>query len=318
MTIKANTQTEIDLTTDAMYHEYTSAVNPHLPSVPALLYSSQLHKEGNTRIIPFDLSEQLHCDSPATGPNVSASYLRICKGESLDTHVIASAQLFCVIRGEGSSQTEFGTIPWSEGDAFVLPAGERSVKHTAHKDSAIYFVNDAPLLHYLGVKPIRPLFNATLYPSSRILSELERVDSEPSAHNRNRDAIILGNSKVKEIKSASPTLWSAFVLVRPGEIQRPHKHNSIAVDIVIKAAPNCYTLLGSAVDEKGNIINPTRVDWESGAAFVTPPGLWHGHYNESSESCMVMAAQEAGFYEHMRTLDIRFTKAVAGSREYKD
>jgi gentisate 1,2-dioxygenase len=305
------------LTADALYYEYTSAVNPQLTPVPILLYPSKLHKEGKTRIIPLDLSQQLHCDSPATGPNVSANYLRICKGESLDTKVNASAQLFYVIRGEGSSDTEFGTIAWSEGDTFVLPAAERPVKHTARTDTAIYFINDSPLLHYLGVKPITPQFNATLYTHEQILSELERVDKEPGAHNRNRDAVILGNKKINQIKSATHTLWSTFVLVRPGEIQPPHRHNSIAVDIVIKAAPNCYTLLGSAVDEKGNIKNPTRVDWESGAAFVTPPELWHGHYNESGETCMVMAAQEAGFYEHMRTLDIRFTKGVTG-REYKE
>lgn len=317
MTAKTTTKKETDLTADALYYEYTSAVNPQLSPVPILLYSSQLHKEGKTRVIPFDLSQQINCDSPATGPNVSASYLRICKGESLDTQVNASAQLFYVIRGEGGTETEDSTISWGEGDAFVLPATEHPVKHAAHTDSAIYFVNDSPLLHYLGAKPVMPQFNSTLYPRKQIMAELERVDKDPGAHNRNRDAIILGNRTINQIKSATHSLWSAFVLVRPGEIQRPHKHNSIAVDIVIKAAPNCYTLLGSAIDEQGNIINPTRVDWESGAAFVTPPGLWHGHYNESNETCIVMAAQDAGFHEHMRTLDIRFTKALTG-REYKE
>lgn len=54
-----------------------------------------------------------------------------------------------------------------------------------------------------------------------------------------------------------------------------------------------------------------------GQRSFTPAELWHGHYNDSNETCMMMAAQEAGFYEHMRTLDIRFTKAATG-REYKD
>jgi gentisate 1,2-dioxygenase len=312
MTAKATTKGETNLSADALYYEYTSAVNPQMSPVPILLYPSKLHKEGKTRIIPLDLSQQIHCDSPSTGPNVSANYLRICKGDSLDTQVNASAQLFYVIRGEGNTQTKDSTISWSEGDTFVLPATEHPVKHSASTDTAIYFVNDSPLLHYLGAKPIKPQFNPTLYPCKQIMSELERVDNDPSAHDRNRDAVILGNKMIDQIKSATHTLWSTFVLVRPGAIQRPHKHNSIAVDIVVKAAPNCYTLLGSAVDEMGNIINPTRVDWESGAAFVTPPGLWHGHYNESNETCIVMAAQDAGFHEHMRTLDIRFTKAATG------
>jgi gentisate 1,2-dioxygenase len=111
--------------------------------------------------------------------------------------------------------------------------------------------------------------------------------------------------------------WAAIVLMNPGEVQRPHRHNSIAVDIVISAEPGSYTLLGKAVDDEGNIINPHRVDWESQAAFVTPPHLWHGHYNESGKPAMVMAVQDAGFYEHMRTLNIQFTGLKTTGREYK-
>jgi hypothetical protein len=37
----------------------------------------------------------------------------------------------------------------------------------------------------------------------------------------------------------------------------------------------------AGLDERGNIVNPTWVDWEAGGAFVTPPGLWHAHFNES-------------------------------------
>lgn len=317
MTTKILTQEQAEFTDDALYYEYTASVNPQLPAVPALAYPSKLHKEGATRVIPFDLSQQLLCDSPATGPTVSANYLRICKSESLKTHVEATAQLFYVIRGEGNSETEHGIISWAEGDAFVLPAGQQPVVHSANADSAIYFVNDAPLLQYLGAKPASPRFKATLYPRQRIMDELAQVDRQPGAHDRNRDAIILGNKMVKQIKSATHTLWSTFVMVHAGEIQRPHRHNSIAIDIVVKAAPGCYTLLGGTIDENGNIINPTRIDWESGAAFVTPPGLWHGHYNEGSETCIVMAAQDAGFYEYMRTLDIRFSQGLTG-REYKD
>lgn len=241
--------------------------------------------------------------------------MRICQGESLPTEAVASAQLFYVISGAGRSETPYGAIPWSEGDCFVLSLADK-VLHVAHEDSALYFINDAPLLTYLGAKPATARFQPTLYTRDRIVEELERVDKEPGAHSRNRDAVILGNRQISLIKSAMHTLWSAFVLVRPGEVQRPHRHNSIAVDIVIKAAPGCYTLLGSELDDNGDILNPQRVDWESATAFVTSPGLWHGHYNESGESAMVMAAQEAGFYEYMRTLDIRFTQAPTG-REYK-
>lgn len=30
-------------------------------------------------------------------------------------------------------------------------------------------------------------------------------------------------------------------------------------------------MLGTWLDEHGNIVDPTRVDWQAGGAFVTPP-----------------------------------------------
>jgi hypothetical protein len=65
-------------------------------------------------------------------------------------------------------------------------------------------------------------------------------------------------------------------------------------------------LMGPEIDEEGNIVNALRVDWSTGGAFVTPPGWWHSHHNESSEDAWVLPIQDAGLYTHQRTLDIRF------------
>ncbi len=306
----------VDLAEDALYHEYTSAVSPHLPPVPIVLYKSKLHRAGPTRIIPLDLSSELGCAGPATGPTVSASYLRICANESLTSSSLASSQLYYVIRGKGRSASEYGVIEWRQGDVFVLPESG-PVKHTADDDTALYHVNDEPLVTYLGSRPATPRFEPVLYPGDRAMSELKKVSEEPGAGTRNRNAIILGNRSMRQIKSATPTLWAAIVLMNPGEVQRPHRHNSIAVDIIISAEPGSYSLLGSAVDDEGNILNPHRVDWEPQAAFVTPPHLWHGHYNDSGKPAMVMAVQDAGFYEHLRTLNIQFTGLNPTGREYK-
>jgi len=49
------------------------------------------------------------------------------------------------------------------------------------------------------------------------------------------------------------------------------------------------------------------VDWEAGGAFVTPPGMWHAHYNDSGAPAHLIPVQDAGLQTYLRSLDIRFT-----------
>ena len=56
-----------------------------------------------------------------------------------------------------------------------------------------------------------------------------------------------------------------------GAVQRPHRHQSIALDFVVACQPGCYTLIGNELDENGMIRNGHQEDCEAGTAFVTPP-----------------------------------------------
>lgn len=53
------------------------------------------------------------------------------------------------------------------------------------------------------------------------------------------------------------------------------------MDLIIDCKPGCHTLVGKELDDRGRIVDPERVDWKPASAFVTPPGFWHAHYNES-------------------------------------
>ena len=44
-------------------------------------------------------------------------------------------------------------------------------------------------------------------------------------------------------------------------------------------------------------------------AFVTPPGLWHAHFNQSGAPAHLIPIQDAGLHTYLRTLDIRFFHA---------
>src|SRR5271166_1756498 len=75
-------ETTIDRWTKAaQYFEYSKAANPvgHQTSkVPYADFPGRLHEEGPTRIVPFDLSDQLRCrarpPAPCCAPTSSASW----------------------------------------------------------------------------------------------------------------------------------------------------------------------------------------------------------------------------------------------------
>ena len=104
----------------------------------------------------------------------------------------------------------------------------------------------------------------------------------------------------------TPTLWSLYNLLPKRSWQKPHRHNSVALDLCVSAKEGVYTLIGDALDAEGRIIDPIRADWKPGAVFTTPPGLWHSHHNESDEDALVLPVQDAGLHTWLRTLDIRF------------
>lgn len=294
---------------DVRIYEYTSAANPFLSPVPVLAHPASLHESGPTRIIPFDLSSRLNVPYPATSPNLMASFMRIVAKEELETTACATSQAFYIIRGSGVSTIGDDLISWGKGDLFVVPANEHKIVHKANEETAIYWVTDEPLLQYLGVKPSVCKFEITHFKHERMLAEVERIKHQPGAEHRNRMGILLGNKITEDgTKTLTHTLWSLLNVLPAHDAQRPHRHNSVALDLCV-AAPSegVYTLMGPELDAEGWVKNPIRCDWKIGAVFVTPPGWWHSHHNETGEPAWVLPMQDAGLYTHQRTLDIRFS-----------
>ncbi len=294
-----------DWEADARFYEYTAAANPRLGAMPIAFLPAALHQQGETRIIPFDLSRELGIPYPATSPGLLASFLRVCTGETLPTQASATSQLFYVIRGSGKSSTSFGAIDWSQGDLFVVPMNAE-LDHTARSDAALYWVSDEPLVSYLGVQPGVPRFRPTLFRRERLLAELAQVRAQPGAVERNRMGILLGNAATPQTLTLTHTLWSLLNVLPAGAMQKPHRHNSVALDLCIEAAPGTYTLIGESIDDHGRIVDAQRAEWSPGAAFTTPPGWWHSHHNESAQDALVLPVQDAGLHTQLRTLDIRF------------
>ena len=292
----------------ALSWEYHKAANPRLAKIPIHSFPASLHEEGETRIIPLDLSAQLGISYRAITPNLLANYIRINSNESIHAIANASSEIFFVMRGAGRTETEYGVSEWKQGDSFTLPMNS-GVTHYADEDAALYWVHDAPMLAYLGVKPTTPRFEPAFYAKEYLDSEIARIRDEGIRRNLNRNGVILGNPASEKTRTATHTMWSLYNFVPPHSAQKPHRHNSIALDLAVAAKENTYTLIGKSLDGEGNIINPVKVMWQPNSVFVTPPGLWHSHHNESDTDAYVFPVQDAGVQIYMRTLDIQFAKS---------
>ena len=302
---------EIKWTSKATINEYGSAANPKMEPIPVLEHHPTLHENGDTRVINFEANKELNIDYKCTSPNLMASFVRICINDAIETNANATSQAFYVIRGTGVTTSEHGEISWNTGDLFVVPVTKGSIKHTcisADKfgGAALYWVHDEPLMEYLGVTPTSAKFEPTLFKRDRMISEVEDIKHSDVNGERNRLGVLLGNKACEQTKTLTHVLWSLLNSIPPNNVQRPHRHNSVALDLAVSAKPNVYTLMGKELDTSGNIINPIRCNWTPGGVFITPPGWWHSHHNESDEVAWVLPMQDAGLYTHQRTLDIRF------------
>lgn len=301
----------------ARFHDYRVASNPMaeggVPPVPGVRFPASLHQEGPTRIVPLDNSLALGCPGPATTPSLAASFLHVHAGDALATDANATSQLCYVIRGEGVSRVadaSAATIAWSAGDLFTLPAGSPAT-HLASEEAAIYWVHDEPLLRHLGVTATQPRFAPTLYHRAAIREALEAVMNDPESRKANRLSVLLGNHLFPREMTITHVLWAMFGILPVGVIQPPHRHQSVAVDFVVDAQPGCYTMVGSKLARDGSIADGERFDWEPHSVFVTPPGLWHSHHNESGQPAHILPIQDAGLHTYLRTLSILFSRHTA-------
>ncbi|WP_394794300.1 cupin [Armatimonas sp.] len=297
------------LTENGLYYEYTKAADPigsgAISKIPYADFPSALHESGPTQLIPLDVSEKLGCEGPATSPALCANFVHILPGESLTVSFNATSQLYYVVRGRGRTEFEGLEIPWKTGDFVVLPTGKET-RHVAELDSAFYLVHDEPLLRYLGAKADTPRFKPTLYTSEDSLEALDRAKNEAGAVNRSRISVLLVNKELNQTLTVTHTLWAMLGVLPINAVQLPHRHESVALDLILDCDPGCYTLVGTKINDKGEILDPVKVDWKPYSSFITPSGYWHAHFNESGREAHLIPMQDAGLQTYLRTLGIKF------------
>ena len=319
-------------------YEYESNVNPTLKNVPIITKNVE---DCSTGINFIDNGPVYNVDYKATSPNLLASFIvldenkgdngphvlrfnRSHVSETYEKEINASSHLFYVLHGKSrfvwreeyhAIGEEYGEVYIDikdtdfiveSGEIFICPAFTKLQIYNMLVDEKtdIYYVNDSPLLNYLGAEAERQLFMPCVYNKNFIQENLQAL-SDP---NKNRKGILLSNVDTEKIgvNTITPTLWALYNELPPNIIQKPHKHNSVALDlcIVCTDSENVYTLVGDELDENGNIVNPIKVNWKQGEMFITPPGLWHSHNNVGKTYAYILPIQDAGLLLYQRILGI--------------
>lgn len=299
-------------------YEYEKNVNPHLAHVP--FYEKDVN-DCEYGIDMIDFSTIFNVQHKSTTPNLLASFITLEFDDVLDLNnnnpscveFNATSHMFYIIKGSCSIYTDGddkneNTV--SSGDILITPCfNSITIENVSESEELqIYYINDSPLVNYLGNKAVKPIFKTAIYRKDFLAQKLHELSNPKN----NRKGILLSNQDTDAlgINTITPVLWALYNELPPNTVQKPHKHNSVALDLCIKCEDieNIYTLIGDELDENGNIVNPKKVYWKEGCMFITPPGLWHSHNNDGNTYAYILPVQDAGLLLYQRILGIVLQK----------
>ena len=280
-----------------------NAFNVQLPPVPDHIFTDEpalaMDPATPTGLIPCDLSAVLACPFPATTPLVLIRYARIKAGETLRTDFNASGVIAYVICGAGSTACGDELIEWSAGDILVLPAGVAHEHAAAGADSVLWVVTNEPQLAFENLRAPAPGQAPTEivhYRADEIARQIALLYDVGRSEQIAGSALIFSAERQEATRNILPTLTLAMNSLPGGAVQRPHRHNAVAVSLVIQG-DRCYS-----------IMDGRRKDWAPWATTITPPVSVHSHHNGGNEQAMFLIVQDGGIFYHTRAMGFEFAE----------
>lgn len=280
-----------------------NAFNVKLPPVPDHLFTAEplqaLDPATPTGLIACDLSGELACAFPATSPLVLARYARIRAGETLETDFVASGVICYVIAGRGTTEGGGAGVEWEPGDLFVLPGGRPFAHTAAGEDAVLWVVTNEPQLAFENLRPPAPGAAPTEivhFKGDEIQRQIELIYRVGRDEGIAGSALIFSSEGQEATRNILPTLTLAMNSLPGGVTQRPHRHNAVAISLIIRG-DRCY----SVMDGK-------RKDWVQWATSITPPVSVHSHHNGGNERAMFLIVQDGGLFYHARAMGFEFAE----------
>lgn len=257
-----------------------------------------------TGFIALDLSSVLGTRRPATTPFMLARYARIRRGETLSCALVASGEIWAVLQGSGTLMRAGESLSWQAGDMLALPGGSASTWQ-ADGDAVLWLVTDEPALAFLGVRPEAPEhapIETTHYRHDAIARELRALYDRPMAPDTPGRALFMASARTERLGTCLPAMTLTLNAVRPGEAQRPHRHNAAALVLALREA-RCASTIGGRT-----------LPWTEHVTLLTPAGAPHDHRNapkdggavEDRDIALALIVQDGGLHYHGRTMGFSF------------
>lgn len=287
----------------ALYFNTGNAFNQKLAEVPDQSFTDEpalaLNPATPTGLIVCDRSQDLGTAYPATTPLVLVRYAKIRAGESLQAEFVASGVVVYVIVGSGTTVCGKEQISWQPGDVFVLP-GNVAHLHSANgnaNDAVLWIVTNEPQLafeHLRGPAEGDAPTNLVHFPALEIERQVNLLYEVGRGNDIAGSALIFSSTQQEASRNVLPTLTVAMNSLPPGGSQRSHRHNSIAVSLVIEGE-RCHSM-----------VDGRRKDWSQWATTVTPPTAAHSHSNDGDKWAKFLIIQDGGIYNYTRALGFEF------------
>lgn len=287
--------------TRARFFNSGNAFNIKLSDVPNAVFSDEpvraLSDDAPTGFTVCDRSVDLACTFEATTPLVLARYARINAGETLAEEACATGVIHYVIQGTGKTMAAGEPVTWAPGDVFVVPGG--TIRHEANETAVLWTVSNAPHLAFEHTRP--PAEDAVPtgvvhYTADEISRQIDLLYKVGTKDDIAGIALVFSSDRQMDGRNILPTLTLAMNTLPPGGAQRAHRHNAVAVALVVQGQ-NCYSM-----------IDGQRKDWAPWATTITPPTSVHSHHNDGPDRATFLIVQDGGLYYHARAMGFEFAE----------
>lgn len=285
----------------ARFFNSGNAFNIKLPPVPNAVFADQpmraLEPSTSTGFIACDASSEMECPFPATSPLLLARYARIRAGESLSDEARASGIIHYVIEGAGTTSAAGEEVAWQAGDVFVVPGGGPIAHSAADAAAVLWIVSNEPQIRFESLQsPAQgeAPTGVVHYRADEIDRQIELLYRIGQDEETAGTALVFSSDKQQDSRNVLPSLTLAMNSLPAGGMQRPHRHNSVAVSLVIQGK-RCYSK-----------IDGERKEWVPWATTITPPVSVHSHHNDGDELAMFLIVQDGGLYYHTRAMGFEF------------